>query len=202
MRRECAAALVSLLLPFPLLGALRLAGVPAEGPAAYATMGWFAAASIFLTLRSRRPLSDLGLTRRNLLPSLLLSSFLLVAVLLGALTGSGVALREPLAPLRLFERALYCFGFSAPGQELMFRGLILFAFLRWKGPVAAVAASAFLYGLAHVRGGTAGMAANAAYGVFYALVVWRTRNLWGPIVVHGLYNFLFGYLLHVDGAVL
>ncbi|MHC4473834.1 MAG: CPBP family intramembrane glutamic endopeptidase [Planctomycetota bacterium] len=201
-RRECLVAVAVLLLPLPVVLPLHLAEVPAEGAVAYFTFGVHLVGSLAaLRLLGRSP-SEIGLRGEGLLKSVACSSLLIGAVLVAGVAGPGLTRADDLSAGRLAERGVYCLLVSGPGQEILFRGLLLFTLLRWRGPRVALLVSAALFGLAHFRGGPAGMALNAGYGIFYGLVALETRCLWGPILVHGIYNFLFGYVLLTEAALL
>jgi membrane protease YdiL (CAAX protease family) len=200
--KDCILALTVAVAPLVVVGPLTLAGVPAEGPLAWGTFAFYIGGSLLaLRLAGRSP-GEIGLRRRGLLPSLGLASLLPAGILLYGLLASDLSPREGTGAGQLAERGLYCFLLSGPGQEILFRGLVLSSFRRWQGPAAGLAASSLLYGLAHVRGGPEGMALNALVGAWYGLVVLATRNVWGTAIVHGAHNFLFGSVLRTGGAVL
>jgi membrane protease YdiL (CAAX protease family) len=201
-RNECLVAAGVLLLPLTVVLPLHLAEVPAEGAVAYGVFSFYIVGSLLSTRLLGRSPAEIGLRRGGLLPSVAFSALILVVVAVAGLAGPGFTPADDLSAGRLAERGFYCLLVSGPGQEILFRGLILFALLRWKGPRTALILSAALYALAHFRGGPGGMAQNATYGLFYGWVALRTRNIWGPILVHGTYNLLFGYVLLTEAALL
>jgi membrane protease YdiL (CAAX protease family) len=76
-------------------------------------------------------------------------------------------------------------------EELIFRG-ISFSILKKRYPVwVAILLPAILFGFAHVWWGLGRVAFTAMMGMFFALLRWRTDNLWGPMAMHFLIN--FGY---------
>ena len=93
---------------------------------------------------------------------------------------------------------------TGPLEEIAFRGLILYAFLRvWAttgaGIVKSVLASSLLFGASHLIHILLGrplpqallVAANASLaGIYYAAIVLRWKTLWPPIAIHSLLNAL------------
>lgn len=76
-------------------------------------------------------------------------------------------------------------------EELIFRG-IAFDFLKRRFPVwVAILLPAILFGFAHVWWGLGRVAGTAFMGILFALLRWRTGNVWGPMVIHFLINFGF-----------
>lgn len=76
-------------------------------------------------------------------------------------------------------------------EELIFRG-IAFNFLRRRFPVwVAILLPAVLFGFAHTWWGLGRVATTAFMGALFALLRWRTNNVWGPIAMHFLINFGF-----------
>lgn len=76
-------------------------------------------------------------------------------------------------------------------EELIFRGLA-FNFLKRRFPVwVAILLPAILFGLAHAWWGLGRVVVTAFMGGLFALLRWRTDNVWGPIAMHFLINFGF-----------
>ncbi len=76
-------------------------------------------------------------------------------------------------------------------EELIFRG-IAFSVLRRRFPVwVAILVPAVLFGLAHIWWGWVRVATTIFVGVLFALLRWRTNNLWGSMAMHFLVNFGF-----------
>jgi membrane protease YdiL (CAAX protease family) len=102
---------------------------------------------------------------------------------------------------------LYLIGvtllFTAPAEELLFRGLIQGLFRSAYGVVPGVVITSVLFGVVHfvalAGGGSAlpyiGVA--AALGVVLGAIYERTENLVVPIVVHGLYNAILFYAAYL-----
>ena len=83
-------------------------------------------------------------------------------------------------------------GSAAFGEEMLFRGVILFSLSRafgdgrW-GTLAAVILQGVLFGALHIYQGVSGATVAAALGIGLGLVWWGSgRNLWAGIVIHGL----------------
>jgi len=83
---------------------------------------------------------------------------------------------------------------AAFGEEMVFRGYLLnrlTALFGGKAPRwgAAVIVSSLIFGAGHAYQGSAGMILTALIGGLYASVYLLTgRNLWAPILIHGLYD--------------
>jgi membrane protease YdiL (CAAX protease family) len=56
-----------------------------------------------------------------------------------------------------------------------------------------------LFGVAHLNQGITGIIVNVAAGLVYGgLYLWTGRNLWAPIIAHGVYDTV-GLLLIFSG---
>lgn len=94
----------------------------------------------------------------------------------------------------------------APGEELLFRGVVQGWFRRGYGPIPGIVLASLLFGGIHLiavtgEGAWVYVAVAAALGAILGALYEYTRNLLVPIVVHGLWNtFLFAgqYLIAVD----
>lgn len=77
-------------------------------------------------------------------------------------------------------------------EESVYRGYAIPNLAAKWGPVAAVAVSAFFFGLLHVGNGLSAFVFTAAAGVIYSLIFLSLarRRLWGLSAGHGLYNAL------------
>jgi len=84
-------------------------------------------------------------------------------------------------------------------EEMLFRGIILRAFLRQYGRWPAIVGSAALFGLFHLNiyQFMVGLIVGSLLGWLYE----RSRSLWPCILLHGAYNMLFvaSALLFADG---
>lgn len=87
------------------------------------------------------------------------------------------------------ELAVFTSFQAAVVEELIFRGGA-FGILRRRFPVwVAILLPAILFGFAHIWWGMGRVATTALIGGLFALLRWRTDNLWGPIVMHFLIGF-------------
>lgn len=95
--------------------------------------------------------------------------------------------------------------FVAPGEELVFRGVVQGLYRRALGPEAAIAVASLLFGLSHWLalvsvGGTGKLLyvlIAAMLGIILGITYEWTGNLTVPIAIHGAYNalrFLIGYV--------
>ncbi len=194
-RSESLEAIVVFFAPLLFVVPLYLLDFLAEVPAAYATFGFYIVCSIMLTKYRRRSLAEIGLTRKGFFPSFGYSGIIVVGAFLSRFVFGELALSPDITPLVVAERGLYNFVFSGFGQEILFRGLILFSFLRWKGWRAALLISSVLFGLVHVYSGLGGMIATSAVGAYWGWVALKTRNIVGIALIHGSFNFLFDFLM-------
>lgn len=96
------------------------------------------------------------------------------------------------------------FLFNAPAEELLFRGVVQGLFRRAYGVVPGVVIASVLFGAVHITAlftsgaGTASLAVTIgitiALGVVLGALYERTRNLFVPILAHGLYNAVLFYI--------
>jgi membrane protease YdiL (CAAX protease family) len=169
-----------------------------------------------LRLRGER-WADLGLRRARapgrLLATVLAATALLLVTttvlerLLSALTGWTPdisrfdALRGNLAALA--AGLVLVWTSAAFGEELLMRGFVMHSLHRMLGGSvrpgwawgSALVVSSGLFGAAHAYQGAAGAILAGAIGLGYGLTFFAARrNLWGPILTHGLYD-TAGFLL-------
>jgi membrane protease YdiL (CAAX protease family) len=84
--------------------------------------------------------------------------------------------------------------FAAFGEEFVYRGYLMnrVAELAGGGAAAWAVSLAFvsaLFGVAHLYQGVSGILVNAAAGLVYgAVYLLAGRNLWAPIIAHGVYD--------------
>jgi membrane protease YdiL (CAAX protease family) len=84
--------------------------------------------------------------------------------------------------------------FAAFGEEFVYRGYLMnrVAELAGGGAAAWAVSLAFvsaLFGVAHLYQGVSGILVNAAAGLVYGAVYLRAgRNLWAPVIAHGVYD--------------
>jgi len=82
------------------------------------------------------------------------------------------------------------------GQEILFRGLILFSFNRWKGWKVALVVSTILFGLVHLQRypSISGIFLVSMIGALWEWIALKTRNIIGTTIAHSIFNFLFAFL--------
>ena len=192
--REVFQAFLLLLVPLALAVPLCVYGALSESTAMYVIYAVYIVGAIAVTKCNGRGLKEIGLSREGLGSSVLMA----LAVVAGALVGrlvSGVHLAAGLTATVIAREAALNLALSGPGQEILFRGLLFFALWRWRGARAALAVSSVLFGAVHLRLGAAYMLRTAVIGAVYGYAVYRTRNVVGPMLAHGVYNFVLGFLL-------
>jgi membrane protease YdiL (CAAX protease family) len=194
-RVESIQALLVLFLPLLIVVPVYLF-VPAwETRSSYIMYGFYILFSIIIVKHNARPLGDIGIMGKHFWKSLTYSIPIVFVSLFLLWRRSGLVISPGLSLSYLIERGIYSFLFSGLGQEILFRGLILFSFWRWKGKRTALIASSLLFGLMHIRMGPRGMISTTFFGIYYGAIVLETKNIGGPAIIHGLYNYLFGPIL-------
>jgi hypothetical protein len=153
----------------------------------------------FVAMRSYRELGLHGIRFRNFGVAALGAAAMFVA------TGLGAALQNALLHTSGKQMAVALFGtthdpvlliglaviavFFAPfTEELIFRGFVFNALLRYLPAAAAIALDGFLFGLSHLD-------AAASFplmlgGAVLAYVYWRTGSLVTSMLTHGTFNFV------------
>jgi hypothetical protein len=150
-------------------------------------------------------LRDLGWTVLGLVGLFVLLNVVSVLIgLLGVETAENAAVVSGREQPTLF---LYLIGvtllFTAPAEELLFRGLIQGLFRSAYGLIPGVVITSVLFGVVHfvalAGGGSAlpyiGVA--AALGLVLGAIYERTENLVVPILVHGAYNAILFYVSYL-----
>ena len=176
---------------------------PAGTFAAFAVHGLLAGAFALLFKKALGMGYVIGFTGRHLILSLTLG-WIFIPVSLVNLYADDLI---PSGFLHLTLRAVLIALFSAAGaavsEEILFRGIIAGSMMRvWgrlaKGIYAVFTASSLLFGAFHALNAVQDgftpalwwqMAYTCAMGLVYAAVYLRTKNLWGPVILHGLLDF-------------
>jgi len=149
---------------------------------------------VLLKINSRK-LQDIGISTKGLGESLG-SSLLFVSILIIILVvREGMQVTPELTLWTIIEQVIYNFLFSGLGQEILFRGLMFFSIWRWKGWKVALVITSVLFGFVHITKGLSYIFGTMIYGFVYGFLVYQSKNIIGPTVAHGLYNFLLGFLL-------
>lgn len=154
------------------------------------------------TRLERRPLSELGIGLRHL-PELLLTGFILGAVLIalviGILTAIGSyrveAVATPGAAVVIVVTGAAVMLGVAVWEEVVFRGVLFRLLEQSLGSWLALLPSAVLFGFAHLGNPAAtplSAVALAVFGVFFGALFMVTRSLWPCIGFHCAWNLLQG----------
>lgn len=82
---------------------------------------------------------------------------------------------------------------AAVGEELLFRGFVYSQLKRAFGErkILFVVVSALLFCVPHLYQGIAGLLSTAVFGIAFALLYLKFKNMWINIIVHGLVDTLF-----------
>jgi len=151
---------------------------------------------VFLKV-NRRKLYEIGLTVKNTFQSLYHTLALLVGFGIARFIVTDIQIVRNLSLQLLGEQLIYNFIFSGLGQELLFRGVMLFSIWRWKGVNTSLIVSSVLFGAIHITRSVGYVFITAFFGAYWGYVTINTKNIIGPIVAHGLFNFLFSFFLVV-----
>jgi membrane protease YdiL (CAAX protease family) len=137
--------------------------------------------SVGLTKYNKRTLGEIGLTRKGLLPSLGNSMLLVLAFALTRFIVADLKLSPDVNSWEVVAFNLFLWALSGLGQEILFRGLLLFSFNRWKGWKVALLVSTILFGLIHVlRYPTiSGIVLVSVIGGFWGWIALKTKNIVG-----------------------
>ena len=157
----------------------------------------YVACSILLTRYNGRSLAEIGLTRSGLLPSVGNSVLLVAAALAARFIGADLRLAPEVNSWEVVAYNLFYWSLSGFGQEILFRGLILFSFNRWKGPKVALLVSTVLFGLVHLQRyySISGIFLVSMVGGLWGWIALKTKNIVGTGIGHSLFNFLFAFML-------
>ena len=83
---------------------------------------------------------------------------------------------------------------AAFGEEFVYRGYLMNRVAELAGGsgtawALSLVVVSVLFGVVHAYQGVSGVTANVAAGLVYgALYLWSGRNLWAPIIAHGVYD--------------
>lgn len=117
----------------------------------------------------------------------------LVVLLLGLSLAAGYVRWAPKWPAETWLWAAVNLGFVCLAEEALFRGFIQAELQRaWggfrRGPLAALAVAALLFGLAHAAGGATYVALATVAGLGYGWIYQRTGRIEAPMLVHWTVN--------------
>ena len=155
----------------------------------------YIACSILLTKYSGRPLAELGVTRKGIIPSLGNSVLLVGAFSVSRFVVAGLKLSPDVSSWEAVTYNLFFWSLSGFGQEILFRGLIMFSFDRWKGWKVALLVSTILFGLIHLfYYSISGIFLVSIIGGLWGWIALKTKNIVGTAIAHSLFNFLFSFI--------
>lgn len=153
--------------------------------------------SVGLTKYNKRSFAEIGLTRKGLLSSLGNSIVLVLAFSLTRFIVADLKLSPYVGLWDVIAFNLFLWALSGLGQEIVFRGLILFSFTRWKDWKVALLVSTILFGMIHVLRypSISGIVLVSVIGGFWGWIALKTKNIVGTTIAHFLFNFLFAFML-------
>lgn len=152
--------------------------------------------SILLTKYNGRLLAEIGLSRKGILPSLGNSVVLVVTAFAVRFIVADLKLSPDVNSLETVIYNAFYWSLSGFGQEILFRGLILFSLNRWKGWKIALVVSTLLFGLIHLQRyqSVSGIFLISVVGGFWGWIALKTENIVGTAIAHSLFNFLFAFM--------
>jgi hypothetical protein len=152
--------------------------------------------SIMLTRFNGRSLAEIGLTRKGLIPSLANSMAFVLAAFLVRFIVADLKTSPYASSFEVFAFNLFFWLLSGFGQEILFRGLILFSLERWRGWKVALLVSTVLFGLIHVARyqSPSSIILVSVAGVAWGWIALKTKNIVGTSIAHSLFNFIFAFL--------
>jgi membrane protease YdiL (CAAX protease family) len=187
-----------LLLAVPLLIGVSLyfLGFIDEVTGHYAVYSIFIVGSLVLTKYNERAPSEIGITRRGFVSSFQDSVAFVVGVFAGRLFMGALSISEDVFSLTTFAYNLFYWVLSGLGQEIIFRGLILFSFYRWKGERVALLVSSVLFMVVHILEyqNVFSLLFIGVEGLYWGWVALKTKNIVGIVISHALFNFLFSFV--------
>lgn len=122
------------------------------------------------------------------------STVYLTLIATGSVTFDGLNSKASLAMLLLFF-----FGFVIQGaqEEILTRGYFMMSLSTRLPAIAAILISSFTFSVLHLFNSGFGLLAFAnlvLYGVFLAVYMLKTGNIWGVCAIHSVWNFSQGNL--------
>ena len=161
----------------------------------YAIYTIYILGSLVIIRINHQKLNEIGISSERLRESITLALGFGLTFIVVQAWSSEYHLATDLTYSAIAEQIIFNFLFSGPGQEILFRGIMFFSIWRWKGWKAALAVTSILFGLVHLIKGIQYVVATALIGLIYGYVTYRTKNIVGPMIAHGLNNFILGFIL-------
>lgn len=195
-KRECLEALLVFFVPLAFAVPLYMFGFLTEVSGNYVLYTIYIACSVLLTLRNGRSLAEIGVTRKGLVPSLGNSVAFVMAAFVTRFIGADLRLAPEATSWEAVAYNVFFWSLSGFGQEILFRGLILFTFDRWKGWKVGLLVSTILFGPVHLLAypSVFGILLVSIAGLCWGWIALKTKNIVGTSIAHSLYNFLFSFL--------
>jgi membrane protease YdiL (CAAX protease family) len=139
---------------------------------------------------------ELGWTRCNFWPGMFAGGLYILSVTLGLIALNLAAINGTHSLPALAWELFFYIALVGLTEEWIFRGLLYAALDEWRGAAAAILGSTLAFGLYHLGSqGWMGVFSTMIFGLFAALVRWRTGSILSLIVVHGLYDVIVTNLL-------
>jgi len=153
--------------------------------------------SIMVTKFNGRQLAEIGLTGKGFFPSLGNSLALVLTAAVVRLILSDLKISPDVNSWEAVAYNLFFWTLSGLGQEILFRGLLLFSFNRWKGSKVALLVSTLMFGIIHVQRyrSASGLIMVSMIGGLWGWIALKYKNIVGPIIAHSLFNFIFSFIL-------
>ena len=163
-------------------------------------------ACIYVSKIEKRSFRSLGLTKENILPSilkgglfgvLLITSIFIINLLFGQYIFEGIAFSNAIY-LILF---LIAYAIQSFGEEILCRGWALTYFSKRHGILLAIIISNIFFVIPHMGiGGFDILTAINIFliGTFFAILFLKYDNIWICGAVHATWNFLMGPLFGLD----
>ena len=156
----------------------------------------YIASSLLLTRYNGRSLAEIALTRKGFISSLGNSVLFVAAFAVSRFIVEGLTLSPDASSWEAVAYNSFYWSLSGFGQEILFRGLIMFSFKRWKGWKVALLVSTVLFGIIHVFSyNISGIFLVSIIGGIWGWIALKTNNIVGPAIAHSLFNFLFSFML-------
>ncbi len=144
---------------------------------------------------NRRKLYEIGITMKNTFQSTYMALALVAGFGIARFIETNMQIVQNLSIQLLGEQLIYNFIFSGFAQEILFRGVMFFSIWRWKGLNTGLIVSSVLFGVIHITHSITYVFVTALFGAYWGYVASKTMNIIGPIIAHGLFNFLFSFFL-------
>lgn len=171
-------------------------------PTLFCTVFGIILSLIYCLCIAKRSAASMGVRKKGFAVSYL-SGILVGAVLMAVIVGISVIFGankvNAAEEFSIGVILLYFLGFVVQGasEEFIFRGYFMTEMGGKHSPVAAVLISSTAFALAHIANpGLSGVAVVnlILFGVFAALYMILTENIWGVCAIHSMWNFTQGSL--------